>query len=161
MSAMALEFLILTAGRTSEVLRAEWAEVDLTTGIWTIPATRMKAGKEHRVPLSGQALDILKALHKTRLNGFAFPGLRRDSSLGSTTLIALIRRMGFEVTIHGFRSSFRDWAGEQTDFPRELAEASLAHSIGAVEAAYRRTDFLEKRRALMEMWGTYCNSIRG
>jgi integrase len=125
-------------------------------GIWTIPASRMKAGKEHRVPLNRQALNLLQALHKTRLNDFVFPGLHKNSALGASTLIALIRRMGLAVTIHGFRSSFRDFAGERTEFSRDICEEALAHSIGGVEAAYRRTDFLEKRRSLMQAWGSFC-----
>jgi len=149
----ALEFLILTAGRTGEVLGAKWDEIDLANRIWTVPATRMKAGREHRVPLTSRALAILADLHVLRTSEYVFPGLKRGRPLSNMALEAVLRRVNVEATVHGFRSAFRDWAGERTHFPRELAEAALAHLVGdAVERAYRRGDALEKRRQLMSVW---------
>lgn len=217
--AVALRFLILTAARSGEVLNATWNEIDLESKIWTIPASRMKAAREHRVPLSGRALAIVKRLAEmtgvspqtvgralvpdgtknvpretvatnvaksapnvaseqmperpiptgefetividppwpmTRSGPFVFPGLKRGRPLSSMALEMLLRRMNVETTVHGFRSSFRDWAGDATDFPREVAEAALAHVIGdKAEQAYRRGDALEKRRALMDAWGAF------
>jgi len=164
MAALALEFLILTAARSNEVIGARWEEVDLEAKVWTVPASRMKAGREHRVPLCSRALDILDKAAEIRLGGFVFPGppkgKEKDRPLSSNALRALLIRAGkAEVTPHGFRSSFRDWAGEASTFPRELAEAALAHNVGdATERAYRRGDALEKRRKLMEAWAGYCGS---
>ncbi len=153
-AARALEFCVLTATRTSETLLAQWSEFDLGEGIWTIPAKRMKAGREHRVPLSSGAFKIVEALSVSRTGEYLFPGNRLDRPLSSMAMEMLLRRMGIEhATVHGFRSSFRDWAGNETEFPRELAEQSLAHVIGdKAEQAYRRRDALERRRALMEQW---------
>ncbi len=158
MAAKALEFLILTAGRAGEVLGAQWDEFDLEAALWTIPARRMKAGKEHRVPLSDRAMAIIKELHENRISEFAFPGLRRDRPLSNMAFKKLMERMGVTgVTAHGFRSAFRDWAGDCTKFPREVAEQALAHRVGdATELAYRRADALEKRRELMDAWTLYC-----
>lgn len=158
MASLALEFLILTACRTSEVLNTVWSEIDLEAAVWTIPAERMKMSTEHRVPLSARALEILQGLHELRRSDFVFQGQKRGKPLGSMSMAMLIRRMKVEgVTVHGFRSSFRDWAGDKTSFPREIAEAALAHSVGnAVERAYRRSDALEKRRRLMQAWADYC-----
>jgi len=149
----ALEFLILTAGRTGEVLGAKWDEIDLANRIWTVPATRMKAGREHRVPLTDRALAILADLQEIRTGEHVFPGLKRGRPLSNMAMQAVLRRMDVEATVHGFRSAFRDWAGERTHFPREIAEAALAHLVGdAVERAYRRGDALDKRRQLMSLW---------
>lgn len=158
-AALALEFTILTAARTGEVLGATWVEIDRKAKLWTVPAGRMKAGKEHRVPLTGRALEILDLVEKVRGEGdFLFPGPRKGKPFSNMAMSMLLRtRMKRpEVTVHGFRSSFRDWAGECTSFPREVAEAALAHVIGdEVERAYRRGDALEKRRKLMEAWGKF------
>ncbi len=156
----ALEFLILTAGRTGEVLGAKWEEIDLVNRTWTVPRTRMKAGREHRVPLTDRALAILADLQEIQSCEYVFPGLKRGRPLSNMALEAVLRRMKVEATVHGFRSAFRDWAGERTHFPREIAEAALAHLVGdAVERAYRRGDALEKRRELMDAWATHCTSF--
>jgi len=151
-----LELLILTAGRTGEVLGAKWEELDIDAKLWTVPAKRMKAGREHRVPLSARALAVVAELRATRTAQYVFPGQKQGMPLSSTSLDAVLRRMQVKVTVHGFRSAFRDWAGERTNFPREVAEAALAHQVGdAVERAYRRGDALEKRRQLMEAWAKF------
>jgi integrase len=156
--ALALEFLILTAARSGEVLGATWKELDLGSQVWVIPASRMKAGREHRVPLSGRALAILERMAEIRTGDLVFPGQRRGRPVSKAALTALVTG----ATIHGFRSSFRDWVGEETSHPREIAEAALAHATGsAVEQSYRRGDALEKRRALMESWGYYCEPGEG
>lgn len=145
---LALQFLILTACRSGEVLGAQWSEFDLDAKVWTIPASRMKAGVEHRVPLSGPALAIVKL--QNRASAQVFP-------ISARALSSLHESFKLAATIHGFRSSFRDWCGNETNFPREIAEQALAHSVGnATEAAYRRSDALERRRALMEAWAAYC-----
>ena len=161
-AALALEFLILTAARTGEVLGAKWPEFDLECGIWTVPANRMKASRQHRVPLARRALTILANMQEPRISDFVFPGRDPDQPLSNMALQMVLRRMKVEaVTVHGFRSSFRDWAGESTHFAREVAEAALAHSIGdETERAYRRGDALEKRRKLMEAWGEFCESTK-
>jgi integrase len=157
-SALALEFLILTATRLGEVLGARWDEIDLEAKVWTAPAERMKAAREHRIPLSSRALAILEKLSEARTGELLFPGRRVNQPLSTSTLLIFMRALGVETaTIHGFRSAFRDWAGNETHFPREVCEAALAHSVGgAVEQAYRRGDALEKRRALMDAWAAYC-----
>jgi integrase len=156
-AALALEFAILTAGRSGEVLGARWSEIDLDGKVWTLPPERMKAAREHRVPLSERALAILKQVEKAKASDFVFPGQRANRPLSVMALEMVLRRMGERVTTHGFRSSFRDWAGNETHFPRELAEHALAHVIGdKAEQAYRRSDALEKRRALMAGWATFC-----
>ena len=156
-AARALEFAILTAARTGEVIGAKWDEIDLDGRVWTIPAARMKAGEEHRVPLSDNAAQILKHMKKDQQNDQVFPGDRR-AALSNMAFLMLLRRMGRDdITAHGFRSTFRDWVEEQTDTLRAVAEMSLAHTIGnAVEAAYRRGDLFEKRRVLMSKWASYC-----
>jgi integrase len=160
--ARALEFLILTAARSTEVLGARWDEFDLGTAVWTIPPARMKGGREHRVPLSPRAVEVLREMEQVRLSEFVFPGMRRASPLGVTAFASLVLRMRADTTVHGFRSAFRDWAGERTSFPREIAEAALAHLVGdAVERAYRRGDALEKRRKLMEAWASFCEPKAG
>ena len=158
LSARALEFLILTACRTSEVVGARWQEVDLTEKVWTIPANRIKAGREHKVPLSAPAVALLRRLEKAKHGEFVFPGGRTGKPLSNMALLALIKRMGHaDLTVHGFRSTFRDWTAEQTNYPHHVAEMALAHSIGdKVEAAYRRGDLLEKRRRLMQAWADFC-----
>jgi integrase len=157
-SARALEFMILTATRTGETLGAVWDEIDLNDRVWTIPDDRMKAGATHRVPLSARALAIAKEMDGIRQNDLVFPGAKQGRPLSDMSLLMLLRRMGYgDVTSHGFRSTFRDWAAEQTSFPREVAERALAHKIpDAVEAAYRRGDLFEKRRKLMERWDQAC-----
>jgi integrase len=162
MAARALEFLILTAARSGEVLGATWAEMDLEHRVWTVPAARMKAGKEHRVPLSARALAILAALNETRISDFVFPGQRKDRPLSNMAFEMLMRRMNADAfTVHGFRSAFRDWAGDETHFSRDVAEQALAHRVGdATERAYRRADALDKRRKLMEAWADYCGIVR-
>jgi integrase len=161
MAALALEFLILTAARTGEVLGAAWSEFDLDRKVWTVPPVRMKAKREHRVPLTRRAVEIIKTVAAAKTGDFVFPGQRADKPLSSMSLEMLLRRMKISgATIHGFRSGFRDWAGDETNFARELAEAALAHAVGdAAEQAYRRGDALEKRRALMDAWGTYVQPV--
>ncbi|MBB5189600.1 integrase [Silvimonas terrae] len=157
MAAQALEFAILTAARTGEVLGAKWDEIDVAMNMWTVPAHRMKAGKVHRVPLCERAKAILleaKKLHGT----FVFPGQKDDKPLSNMALLMLLRRLGRQdLTTHGFRSTFRDWAAEMTSYPREVAEMALAHTVGdAVEAAYRRGDLFEKRTRMMSDWCSFC-----
>ncbi|WP_137803616.1 site-specific integrase [Caulobacter sp. 3R27C2-B] len=161
-AALALEFVILTAARSGEVRGATWAEFDLASKVWTVPASRMKAGREHRVPLSASAVAVLlkvKPLTGGKADAFVFPS-KTGTNLSDAAFSALFIRMGLDrgaITPHGFRSSFRDWAGEASTFPREVAEAALAHNVGdATERAYRRGDALEKRRKLMEAWAGFC-----
>lgn len=157
LAACALKLTILTAARTSEVLQARWAEFDLERELWVIPPERMKAGKEHRVPLSEPAMAILRALaHDTE---FVFPGFKNGKPLSNMAMEMVLRRMKVaDCTVHGFRSSFRDWCGEITEFPREVAEQALAHAVGnEVERAYRRGDALEKRRELMVAWAAFAS----
>jgi integrase len=156
-AATALEFLILTVGRTGEVIGARWLEIDLTNRVWTVPGERMKGGREHRVPLSAPAIAVLKRMRGQGAD-FVFPGLKSNKPLSNMALLILLGRMSRgDVTTHGFRSTFRDWAAERTNFPREVAEAALAHAIDdKVEAAYRRGDLFEKRRRLMEAWAEFC-----
>ena len=160
--ALALEFLILTAVRTVEVLGARWEEIDLKGMVWTIPAGRMKTSREHRVPLSPRAALIIETMAAVKTGPFVFPG-RRLGPISTMSLKAPLARLGItDATRHGFRSSFRDWAGEETHFPREVCEAALAHVVGnAVEQAYRRGDALEKRRALMDAWAAYLDGAYG
>ena len=156
---LALEAAILTAARSGEIRGATWSEVDLEKGLWTLPASRMKAGREHVVPLSPAAKRVFQRAHDLRTEGsqFVFPGLKRDKPMSDMTLMKVLRDMGEAVTAHGFRSSFRDWVSEDTQFSGDLAEAALAHAIpNKVEAAYRRGNLLEKRRGLMDAWGSYC-----
>lgn len=160
---LALEFLVLTASRTNEVLGARWDEIDLAEGVWTVPADRMKAGKEHRTPLSDRALALLREA-KTLSDGgeYVFPGAKAGRPLSNMTLSMAHRRAGLDVTPHGYRSSFRDWAAERTAFPHEVVEAALAHTVeDKVVAAYRRTDFFEKRRQLMQAWSDFVCRPKG
>jgi len=158
---LAFEFTILTAARTNEALGAKWDEIDTQKKTWTIPATRMKAKQEHRVPLSPRCIAILKRARKLNSESdYVFPGGKNDKPLSNMVFLMLLRRMKVEVTAHGFRSSFRDWASEQTSFPNAVCEAALAHSIkDKVEAAYHRTDLFDKRRELMEEWEIFCSKI--
>ncbi len=158
LAAMALEFCILTATRSGEVLGARWSEIDLPGKVWTVPAERMKAAREHRIPLSERALGILEKLGEARTGEFVFPGQSAGRPLSNMAMEMTLRRMKMDsVTVHGFRSAFRDWAGNETHFAREVAEAALAHVVGdKAEQAYRRSDALEKRRGLMEAWAMAC-----
>lgn len=157
-SARALEFTILTAVRTGETIGATRDEVDLVAKVWTIPGDRMKSGREHRVPLSERACEIIRDLPELSKNPHLFPGARIGRGLSSMAMLELLRGVkGMGLTVHGFRSSFRDWAAEKTNFPREIAEAALAHVLrDKTEAAYRRGDALEKRRGLMNEWEKFC-----
>jgi integrase len=159
-AARALEFLILTCARTGEVTGARWQEIDLDKRIWTVPAGRIKAGREHRVPLSDRAIEILKLVPRERGDDHVFIGPTPGRGLSNMAMSALLDRMGAAtVTVHGFRSSFRDWAAETTNHPREVCEMALAHVVGdAVERAYQRGDMFEKRRRLARDWATYCAS---
>jgi integrase len=167
-AARALEFTILTAARTGETIRATWGEVDLAAKVWTIPAERMKAGREHRVPLSDAAIAILEHVRPLAVmtdgnpNAAApvFPSARRALPMSNMVMLMLLRRMKRDdLTAHGFRSTFSDWAAERTAFPREVVEMALAHTIqNKVEAAYRRGDLFEKRRNLMEAWANFCDA---
>jgi integrase len=153
---LALEFAILTAARTAEIIGARWNEIDLKAKVWTVPASRMKSNREHRVPLSAQALTVLGKLEKGDPADHVFAG-RSGGPLSNMALLMLVRRMKHgKLTAHGFRSTFRDWAAERTNFQAEVAEAALGHVVGdKVELAYRRGDFFEKRRRLMEAWGEF------
>ena len=163
-AARALEFLILTAARTGEVIGARWNEIDLLDKTWTVPADRMKAHREHRVPLSPRALIILQEIQTARRgddgNAYVFPGPQRGKPLSNMAFLMLLRRLEFvDLTVHGFRATFKTWASERTPFQNEIAEAALAHIIGdKVEQAYRRGDLFEKRRPLMQQWGIFCTS---
>jgi integrase len=155
------EFLILTAVRSGEARGARWSEIDMETKLWTLPKARMKSNKAHVVPLSDAALALLDEAAKLRTfnaaDALVFPGAKPERPMSDMTLIMLLRRLEARCTAHGFRSSFRDWSAEATNFPREVAEAALAHTLeNRVEAAYRRSDLLEKRRSLMEAWGAFC-----
>jgi integrase len=159
-AAWALEFVILTAARTGEVIGARWDEIDLSKATWTIPANRMKGGREHRVPLSDAAVAIIEAMKAIPHGDFVFPGMRAGKPLSNMAILVLLRRMKRDdLTAHGFRSSFRDWAAEQSAFPSEVVEMALAHAVGSkVEAAYRRGDLYQKRQRLMDEWAGYCSA---
>jgi integrase len=177
LAAKALRFTILTAARTSEAIEARWSEIDLDAAVWTVPAERMKAGREHRVPLCAEAVELLRTVRTSVSRAaagkarkaqsaesadpsqiYVFPGRAAGKPLSNMAMTALLRRLGRgDLTVHGFRSTFRDWAGESTNYPRELAEAALAHTLkDKTEAAYSRGDALEKRRRLMADWATFC-----
>jgi integrase len=164
-AARALEFTILTAARTGEAIGTKPEEIDTGDKVWTVPAERMKAKKEHRVPLSARVLAIVDEMNENRpaSNEFLFPGGKRGKPLSNMAMTTVLRRMGRgDLTVHGFRSTFRDWAAERTGYPREVVEMALAHAIGdKVEAAYRRGDLFEKRRRLMAEWARYCGTSRG
>ena len=161
-SARALEFTILGATRTNETIGARWSEIDSKEKVWTIPASRMKSKRPHRVPLSNRALEILEGL--PREGDFVFPGGKKNEPLSNMAMLELLRGMTGDsgYTVHGTaRSSFRDWAKEQTNFPREIAELALAHVVAdKSEAAYSRGDALDKRRRLMDAWAKYCATLR-
>lgn len=156
-AARALEMTILTACRTGEVLGARWEEVDFPGRVWTIPAERMKAAKPHRVPLIKETLALLKQ-HEGLDPLFVFPGAKQGQPMSNMAMLTVLKRMKRDdLTVHGFRSTFRDWAAERTDYPSEMAEIALAHTVGsAVENAYRRSDLFERRRALMQDWANWC-----
>jgi integrase len=156
-ASLAFEFLILTAARTGEVLEAKWSEIDLEQATWTISAVRMKAGREHRVPLSPRCIELLeKAKLLAAGSEFVFPGRSNDRPMSNMVLLMILRRLKSDCTVHGFRSAFRDWASERTNFAREICEAALAHIVkDKTEAAYRRGDLFEKRRVLMETWASF------
>jgi len=155
--ARALEFTILTAARSGETFGATWDEIDFTQRLWTIRRDRMKAGVTHVVPLSDRVMQILKEQYDTRCSQFVFPGHRDNRPMSSTQMLRLLTELGVKVTVHGFRSSFRDWAGDKTRFPRDVIELALAHTVGnATERAYRRGTALEQRRELMNAWAAYC-----
>lgn len=161
-AARALEFVILTAARTAEGIGASWPEVSSPDATWTIAAERMKAGKEHRVPLSNRAIALLKRMETApdASETYIFPGGKSGRPLSNMAMAELLKRMGHDdITVHGFRSTFRDWAAERTNFPNEVVEMALAHAIGdKTEAAYRRGDLFEKRRRLMAEWAKYCST---
>jgi integrase len=159
-AAKCMEFTILTAARTGETIGATWDEIDLNAKTWIIPAIRMKAEREHRVPLSIDALNILNDMSSTRINDYVFPGTKKG--LSNMAMLAVLKRMDRqEITVHGFRSTFRDWAAESTAYPGEVVEMALAHAIkNLTEAAYRRGDLIEKRSRLMEEWARYCKTSR-
>lgn len=154
---LAIEFLVLTAARSGEVREARWAEIDMAAKVWEVPAARMKMKRPHRVPLSPRAIALLKAAKALGDgSGLVFPGTKKDRPLSDMTLSKLVKELGFAADIHGFRTSFRTWAQERTNFPREVAEAALAHLSGdAVERAYARSDVFEKRRKMMEGWAGF------
>ena len=157
--ALALRFAILTATRTNEVIGARWLEIDMANAVWTIPPERMKAGREHRVPLSDAALELLREMLRVAESGdWVFPGGRAGKPLSNMAMAMLLKRMKRDdLTVHGFRSTFRQWCAEATNAPRELAEAALAHTLrDKVEAAYQRGDMMEKRRRLMADWAAFC-----
>ncbi len=159
-SAKALQFLILTAGRSGEIRGANWDEIDFDSKMWIIPAERMKMDREHRVPLSKEALKLLESLNKDPENNLLFPS-NSGRILSDMTLSAVLKRMKIDATVHGFRSCFRDWCAEYTNHPTAVAEMALAHTIGnKVEAAYRRGDLLAKRKNLMQDWAKFCNTAK-
>jgi integrase len=156
-SSMALRFTILTAARTGEVIGMQWPELDKEAKLWVCPPERMKAEREHRVPLSDAALAIIKEMEKVRLSSLVFPGWRKEQPLSDMAMLECLRRLRSGVTVHGFRSSFRDWAGEETDHPHDICEAALAHiRRDKTHAAYQRGDLFKKRRQLMADWATFC-----
>ncbi|ROZ72080.1 site-specific integrase [Ramlibacter sp. WS9] len=154
MGALALQVLVLTAARSGEVRGATWDEIDLDSAVWTVPAGRMKGGKLHRVPLSDAAVLLLRGVPRIEDCNLVFPS-NKLGQVSDMTLLAVLKRMKVKATVHGFRSAFRVWVGENTAFPSELAEQALAHALGGVEAAYMRSDLLEKRRQLMEAWAQF------
>jgi integrase len=159
---LAFEFLVLTAARTNEVLEAKWSEIDLEQAAWTVPASRMKAGREHRVPLAPRCIELLAVAKVLSANSeFIFPGRSNDKPMSNMMLLMTMRRMKSAYTVHGFRSAFRDWASERTNFAREICEAALAHIVkDKTEAAYRRGDLFDKRRELMTTWAAFV-ALRG
>ncbi len=161
-AALALDFTILTAARTGEVIQARWDEVDLRAKEWVVPPARMKADREHRVPLSPAAIRVLRQLHADKSSDWIFPNERSGEPLSNMAMLTLLRRMNRnDITVHGFRSTFKDWCGETTSHPPEISEMALAHTVrNQTEAAYRRGDLFEKRRKLMADWARYCSKVR-
>jgi len=161
-AAHAIEFLILTAARLGEVLGATWSEIDLHDRVWIVPAARMKGGREHRVPLTEAAAAVLGRMHNIRRGDFVFAGAREGRPVAPITVLTLAKEITSGTTLHGFRSTFRDWAADQTNYPNHVVEQALAHAIpNAVEAAYRRGDLFEKRRRLMDAWAEFCGKPQG
>jgi integrase len=160
-AAFALELLILTGVRSNEVLGAKWSEVDSATAIWTIPKERMKTGREHRIPLSPPAMRIVEAMAAIKRSSNIFPSPKKDGPLSHIVLQKAMAKLGANYTVHGFRSTLRDWAGDETSFPREVCEGVLAHVVGGVEGAYRRSDALTRRRELMDAWARHCEGGAG
>lgn len=160
-SAKALEFLILTAARTGEIIGAKWDEIDFDNKLWIVPADRMKAGREHRIPLSSRAVEIIKEMQALKTNNAIFPGRSKGGFLSNAAMDKLLQQtLGIDATVHGMRSTFRDWASERTAYPHEVCEMALAHTIrNQAEAAYRRGDLIEKRRNLMEDWLKFCETV--
>jgi integrase len=156
--ARAFEFCILNATRTNETMGMRWNEYDEQAQLWTVPGARMKAGRAHRIPLAQRSQRILTEMQEIRTSDFVFPGGKQERPLSPMAFLMLLRRLDrSDVTAHGFRSTFRDWAAERTDFPNEVVEMALAHTIGnKVEAAYRRGDLFDKRRQLAESWAAFC-----
>jgi integrase len=161
-AARALEFTILVVARTSEVLNAKWCEIDMDEKIWIIPAYRMKSGKEHRIPLNERAIQLLEEMKKIKSNDYIFPGMKLGRPLSNMSMLAVLKRLErSDLTTHGFRSTFRDWAGESTAYPREVIEHALAHQLkDKAEAAYARGTLFDKRKRLMADWANYCNTIQ-
>jgi integrase len=160
-TARALEFAILTAARPGEAIGARWSEVNFAERLWTIPPSRMKAHREHRVPLSNAAMAVIEKMAAIRSSEYVFPGRSNGSSVSHTAFSDQIETLGHRATAHGFLSTFRDWAAERTNFPNEVAEMALAHAVGdKVEAAYRRGDLFQKRQQLMDAWAKFCNAPR-
>jgi integrase len=159
--ALALEFTILTAARSGEALGAQWSEFDFKKKLWAIPATRMKAGRPHTVPLSAQAIAVIEKMKSIQTSENVFAGRGKGGRVSQKIMGQVLARLGVEgTTVHGFRSSFRDWAGNETVTPREVAEAALAHIVGdQAEQAYRRSDALDKRRRLMAQWADFCAPV--
>jgi integrase len=158
--ARCLEFIVLTAARLDEAVSATWDEIDLEARTWTIPAERMKADKEHKVPLSDAAMAVLEATKAIRQSTYIFPGQKPGQPIGKNMPLKIAKRLSADVTAHGMRSTFKDWASECTSFPNEVSEMALAHAIpSAVEGAYRRGDLFNKRAALMQAWADYCGSV--
>ena len=159
--AAALQFSILTAARSGEVRGALWSEINMAERLWLIPGDRMKAGREHRIPLSDAAMAVLERMKEHHVSNYVFPGVKQDKPLSDMSLTATLKRMGRnDLTAHGFRSTFRDWASETTAYPQEVCEMALAHTIAnKVEAAYRRGDLFDKRIHLMTDWANYCNNL--
>jgi integrase len=157
-AARALEFVVLTAARTGEVIKAQRNEIDLGERVWIVPAEHTKSKKEHRVPLSPPAIDLMERMDAIRQSDYVFPGTRTGKALSDTALLDVLARMGHkDITVHGFRSTFSTWAAERTNYPREVREAALGHALGnKVEATYQRGDLFEKRRRLMAEWAKYC-----
>jgi integrase len=161
-SARCLEFAILTAARTGEAIGARWDEIDVEAKLWTVPTERMKGGREHRVPVSARAAQIVREMQSRRESEFVFAGRRGGAPLAATSLPAMLHALGrADVTTHGFRATFRTWAAERTNFPREVIEAGLAHIVGdETERAYQRGDLFDKRRKLMDAWSQYCGTVQ-